>query len=140
METNKVLDVVGSLVSQVKAFSSKIPAIVPTASVPGGLKPSAEAVEDYEHTVSRFREQAGEPIYRRLTDLFIDSLEAFESGWVLRAVQTLLTILDHVERMGGEHSITMTPSDEARLREYRNTLHKILPGNEPELKGAGRGL
>jgi hypothetical protein len=30
--------------------------------------------------------------------------------------------------------------DEKRLKEYRGALHKILPGNQPELDGAGGGL
>jgi len=30
--------------------------------------------------------------------------------------------------------------DEKRTIEYRSALNKILPGNKPELDGAGRGM
>lgn len=140
VETNDLLDCIGSLISQLKTFSSKVPAIVPTASVSGGLRPKQEAVELFEDTIGRFREQAKEHRYRPLIDLMVESLEAFESGWILKAVQSQLKLLDHVELMQGETTLVVTPADETRLKEYRHTLNKILPGNEPELQGAGRGL
>ena len=36
VHTNDVLDIVGNLVSQLKAFGAKLPTVVPTASVSGG--------------------------------------------------------------------------------------------------------
>ena len=140
METTEVVDVLGSLIAQVKAFNAKLPVVVPMASVPGGVKPTPESVEAYEQAVSRFRQQATSQEYRRLNGLFVEALEAFESGLMLKAVQALLMTVDQLELMACEKSITVLPAEQARLREYRNILHKILPGNEPELEGSGRGM
>ncbi|HET8580068.1 MAG TPA: hypothetical protein VFL31_03640, partial [Nitrospiraceae bacterium] len=79
-------------------------------------------------------------MYRPLNGLFIESLEAFESGWVLKAVQQLLQSLDHLELMQREKTMAVTPAEEKRMSEYRTSLNKILPGNQPELEGAGKGL
>lgn len=140
VETGDALEVVGVLVSQLKLYSSKLPAVVPLSVVPGGYKPSPEAVAAYEQAVSRFREQAGASALRRLYDSLVESLEAFEAGWVLKAVQSLLLSLDLLEHMQGEQAIRLAPEEEGRLREYRSSLQKILPGKNPELQGAGRGL
>ncbi len=140
MEATDVLEAIGSLVAQLKAYSSKLPAVVHLSVMPGGLKPTPEAVEAYEKTVSRFRQQVGPSAYRPLNDLFIESLEAFESGWVLKAVQLLLKSLDYLELMQREKTMMVNPAEEGRLKEYRSTLNRILPGNQPELEGAGRGL
>lgn len=140
VETGDALEVVGVLVSQLKLYSSKLPAVVPLSVVPGGYKPSPEAVAAYEQAVSRFREQAGASAFRRLYDSLVESLEAFEAGWVLKAVQSLLLSLDLLEHMQGEQAIRLATEEEGRLREYRSSLQKILPGRNPELQGAGRGL
>jgi hypothetical protein len=42
--------------------------------------------------------------------------------------------------MQHDREITVTPAEEKRMTEYRATLNKILPGNQPELDGAGRGM
>jgi hypothetical protein len=49
-------------------------------------------------------------------------------------------MLDHLERMGRDKEIEIGRIDETRTAEYRSTLNKILPGNKPELDGAGRGM
>jgi hypothetical protein len=140
MEMTQVLDILGSLISQLKAYSAKVPTVVFLQAVPGGLKPTPEAVDTFEQTVARFRDQGKAPKFRKLCEVLIDTLEAFESGALLKAVQSLLVALDQLELMQREKSTEVTPADGGRLRDYRNTLHKILPGKEPELKGAGRGL
>ncbi len=140
MEMTQVLDTVGSLVAQLKTYSAKVPTVVFLQAVPGGLKPTPEAVEAFEETISRFRQQATASQYRRLTEILVETLEAFETGAVLSAVQDLLMALDQVERMQRELASKMSTSDETRLKEYRTALHKILPGKDPELKGAGRGM
>jgi len=68
------------------------------------------------------------------------SLEAFEVGRLLGSVQPLLSVLDHLERMQRDKEIEIGRSDEKRTGEYRSVLNKILPGNKPELDGAGRGM
>ncbi len=140
MEMTQVLDTVGSLVAQLKTYSAKVPTVVFLQAVPGGLKPTPEAVDAFEETISRFRRQATASHYRRLTEILVETLEAFETGAVLSAVQDLLMALDQVERMERELASKMGTSDETRLKEYRVALHKILPGKDPELKGAGRGM
>ncbi len=140
METSDVLDTIGSLVSQLKAYAAKLPAVVPMSVVPGGIKPREESIEAFEKTVYRFRTQSGASIYKRLNDLFIESLEAFECGNLLSSVQPLLAVLDHLEQMQRDKEIQASPVDEKRMGEYRTALNKILPGSKPELEGAGRGL
>ncbi len=140
METSEVLDTVGSLVAQLKAYAAKLPVVVPMSVVPGGIKPKEESIEAFEKTVYRFRAQSSTSIFKRLTDLFIESLEAFEGGKLLSSIQPLLTVLDHLEQMQRDKEILAGPGDEKRISEYRAALHKILPGGKPELEGAGRGL
>jgi len=140
MQTGDVLDAIGGLSSQLKAYAAKLPAIVHLAVVPTGIKPKPEAVDDYETIVSRFRNQSAGTLYRGLNGALVESLEAFEVGKLLGSVQPLLAVLDHLERMQRDKEITADHTDVRRIAEYRAGLHKILPGNKPELDGAGRGL
>ena len=140
MQTTDVLDAIGGLTSQLKTYAAKLPAIVHLTVVPTGIKPKPEAVDDYEAIVSRFRTQSAGTAYKGLTDSFVESLEAFEVGKLLGSVQPLLAALDHLERMQRDKEITADQADTRRIVEYRAGLHKILPGNKPELDGAGRGM
>ena len=140
MQTGDVLDAIGGLSSQLKTYAAKLPAIVHLAVVPTGIKPKPEAVDDYETIVSRFRNQSAGTAYKGLSEAFVESLEAFEVGKLLGSVQPLLAVLDHLERMQRDKEITADHTDVRRIAEYRAGLHKILPGNKPELDGAGRGL
>jgi len=140
METSQALDLIGSLVAALKGYTAKLPAVVHLAAMPGGLKPQPEAVAAYEQVVYRFRSQAAASACKRLSEPLIESLEAFETGEVLKAVQPLLLALDLLELMQREKTITVAPAEEIRLRDYRAALHRIMPGKEPELEGAGRGL
>ena len=140
MQTGEVLDAIGGLSSQLKAYAAKLPAIVQLTVVPTGIKPKPEAVDAYEAIVSRFRNQSAGTAYKGLNEAFVESLEAFEVGKLLGSVQPLLAVLDHLERMQRDQEITADQADARRIAEYRAGLHKILPGNKPELDGAGRGL
>lgn len=140
MQTADILDAIGGLLAQLKTYAAKLPPIVHLAAVPTGVKPKLEAVEDYEDNVSRVRGQSAGTPYKGLNDSFVESLEAFEVGNLLGAVQPLLAVLDHLDRMQRDKEIEVGRIDEKRLGEYRATLHKILPGNKPELDGSGRGL
>ena len=140
MTVGDVLEVIGGLVSALKMFASKLPAVVHLSVDPSGFKPPPEAVGTYEHIVFRFRHQSGASVYRRFNDQFVDSLEAFEGGRLLSAVQPLLAVLDHLEVMQRDREISVTPAEEQRMADYRTALNKILPGNQPELEGAGRGM
>ena len=140
MQTGDVLDTIGGLSSQLKTYAAKLPAIVHLIVMPTGVKPKPEAVDDYEAIVSRFRNQSAGTAYKGLNDAFVESLEAFEVGKLLGSVQPLLAVLDHLERMQRDKEIAADHTDIRRIAEYRAGLHKILPGNKPELDGAGRGL
>jgi hypothetical protein len=140
MQTADVLDAIGGLTSQLKIYAAKLPPIVHLTAVPTGVKPKMEAIEEYEEIVSRFRQQSSGTAYKGLNDSFIESLEAFEVGKLLGSVQPLLAVLDHLERMQRDQEIEVGRIDEKRVLEYRAALHKIMPGNKPELDGAGRGM
>lgn len=140
MQTADVLDAMGGLVAQLKMYAAKLPPIVHLSAVPTGVKPKFETVEEYEEIVSRFRSQSAGTPYKCLNELFVESLEAFEVGRLLGSVQPLLSVLDHLERMQRDKEIEIGRIDEKRTGEYRSTLNKILPGNKPELDGAGRGM
>lgn len=140
MQTADVLDAIGGLTSQLKIYAAKLPAIVHLTAVPTGVKPKLESIDEYEEIVSRFRQQSAGTVYKGLNESFIESLEAFEVGKLLGSVQPLLTALDHLERMQRDQEIEVGRIDEKRVAEYRAALHKIMPGNKPELDGAGRGM
>lgn len=140
MTTGEALEVIGGLVAALRNYAAKLPAVVHLSVVPGGLKPAPEAIAAYEQAVSRFRTQAAGSPFKQLNAPLIESLEAFETGEVLKAVQPLLLSLDLVELMQREKTIAVVPAEESRLRDYRAALHRILPGKEPELEGAGKGL
>jgi hypothetical protein len=140
MRTGDVLDAIGGLSSQLKSYAANLPAIVHLTVVPTGIRPKPEAIDDYEAIVSRFRNQSAGTAYKGLNEAFVESLEAFEVGKLLGSVQPLLAVLDHLERMQRDKEITSDQADARRISEYRAGLHKILPGNKPELDGAGRGM
>lgn len=140
METNQVLDALGNLIMQLKGYTGKLPPVVHLGAVPGGLRPKPEAVEAFELTVSRLRAQVGASPYKRLIEVFTEALEAFEAGKVLATVQPLLALLDHLEQLHRDKTIIVSTADTKRIGEYRVGLNKILPGNQPELEGAGKGL
>jgi hypothetical protein len=140
MEAGQALDLIGSLVAALKGYAVKLPTVVHLLAMPGGLKPQPEAVAAYEQAVYRFRTQAAGSAFKRLSEPLIESLEAFEAGEVLKTVQPLLLALDLLELMQREKTITVAPAEEGRLRDYRAALHRIMPGKEPELEGAGKGL
>lgn len=140
MLTAEVLDSIGGLTSHIKVYAAKLPSVVHLKAVPSGVKPSAEAIEQYETIVSRIRSQSAGTPYKRLNESLVLSLEAFEIGNLIGAVHPLLAILDHLERMERDQEIEVGRLDEKRLKEYRIALLKILPGNQPELEGAGGGL
>jgi hypothetical protein len=140
MQTADVLDAMGGLVAQLRIYAEKLPPIVHLSAAPTGVKPKFEAVEEYEEIVCRFRSQSAGTPYKGLNELFVESLEAFEVGRLLGSVQPLLSVLDHLERMQRDKEIEIGRIDEKRTGEYRSALNKILPGNKPELEGAGRGM
>jgi hypothetical protein len=139
-EVGEVLAVIAALVAALKTYRAKVPEVVSLSVLPGGLKPSPEAVEAYEQAIARFRALRPGAHFRPLNTLFIESLEAFEAGNVLRAAHPLLGTLDHLDLMQREKKLTLANSETKRLEEFRATLQRLLPGNQPELEGAGRGI
>ena len=135
-----IVEVIGSLVSALKTYASKLPAASALSSMPPAIKPSPEAVASYEQAVLRVRQHRSAASYRGVLEYFIESLEAFEGGRLLGAIQPLLMVLDHLDVLVQEKAAMVTPSDVKRLQEYRSVLNRILPGNQPELEGAGKGM
>ena len=140
MLTGEVLETIAALVAALKSYAAKLPAVVHLNVVPTGMKPQDEMVEAYERAVSRLRTQSQKTPYRHLVPPFVESVEAFEAGRLLSAIQPLLQVLDQLEQMTRDKEIDATPVDEKRIAEYRTALHRIMPGKNPELEGAGRGL
>ncbi|HEX5646578.1 MAG TPA: hypothetical protein VFX56_06380 [Nitrospira sp.] len=140
MQTADMLDVIGAMASQLKQYAATLPPVVYLSAVPTGVKPTLETVDAYEECVSRVRAQSARTAYKNLNQGLIESLEAFEAGRLLGAVQPLLAVLDQLERMSCDKEIAVGRIDEKRISEYRTVLRKILPGNKPELDEAGRSL
>ncbi|MEX5219812.1 MAG: hypothetical protein AB7G68_15045 [Nitrospiraceae bacterium] len=140
METTEVLDILGSVISQLKIYAAKLPPVVHLSVAPAGIRPKPEAVEIFEQALARFRSQSAGTALRVMNEYLVESLEAFEAGKLLAAVQPLLAVLDHLDRMRRDNEIKVNQADEKRLAEYRTALTKILPGSQPELEGAGRGM
>jgi hypothetical protein len=137
MRTADILDVLGALASLLKQYAATLPPVVNLSAVPTGIKPRIETIDAYEECVSRVRAHSAGTPYKNLNEGLIESLEAFEAGRLLGAVQPLLAVLDQLERMSGDKEIEVRRVDEKRIGEYRTVLRKILPGNKPELDSSG---
>jgi hypothetical protein len=133
MEPGEALDAMGSLVAAVKGFGARLPAMAPASVASVAYKPAPEAVDAYERVVSRFRQQSVGSPYRRLTELLTRSLEAFEAGHLLEAIQPLLLALEQLELLHREQTILMPAAEQQRVRDYRGMLVKVMPGGKPEL-------
>ena len=132
IEPSQVLDSLGELIAALSVFASKVPA-KSFMAIPGGIRPTLEAVETYENMVYRFRDKAG-LTYKGLNGLFIESLEAFEAGRVFDAVPPLLQSIEHLVELHKEEKISFTSAEQERIREFRRRLDKILPdANKPEI-------
>lgn len=140
MLTAEMLDAIGGLTAHVKTYAATLPSIVHLKAVPSGVKPSAEAIDNYEVIVSRTQRQSAGTPYKGLHESFVSSLEAFEQGNLIGTVQALLSVIDHLERMQRDQEIEVGRMDEKRLAEYRVVLRKVLPGNQPELAETGGAL
>lgn len=137
MRIGDVLDAVGGLVSRIKEYAAKLPAVVNLSVAPTGIKPPPDAVEAYDDLVMRLRTRIVGTPYKHLSTPLLESLEAFESGRLLETVQPLLSLLDQIQQMIKDRDIEAQPADENRVDEYRRSLRKVLPGNRPELEETG---
>jgi hypothetical protein len=125
IEPGQVVDTLGELTASLAAFAAKVPAKSMMA-LPGGLRPSPESVEAYENTVYRFRDKVG-ATYKPLPAFFVESLEAFEAGKVMDAVPPLLQCVERLVELHNENTITFTPPQQQRLRDYHRRLEKLIP-------------
>ncbi|RMH06638.1 MAG: hypothetical protein D6704_06975 [Nitrospirae bacterium] len=132
LEPSQVLDTLGELIAGLAAFAAKVPAHA-SLPLPGGLKPTPEAVESYETVVYRFRERAGHT-FKALNSFFLDSLEAFEAGRVIDAVLPLVQAIDRLVALHAEEKIQFSPAEQGRIREYHRRLEGLLPEtSKPEI-------
>ncbi len=125
LQPGQVVDTLGELISSLSAFAKKIPAASRMA-LPGGVKPTEEAVEAYEDVVYRFRDRAG-ATYKPLPPLFVESLEAFEAGKVFDAVPPLLQSVEQLVDLHNQDIIKFSPEQQQRMRDYHRRLEKIVP-------------
>jgi len=125
LQPGQVVDTLGELISSLSAFAAKIPA-ASRISLPGGVKPTEEAVEAYENIVYRFRDRAG-ATYKPFPPLFVESLEAFEAGKVFDAVPPLLQSVEKLVDLHNQETIKFTPEQQQRMRDYHRRLEKIVP-------------
>jgi hypothetical protein len=125
LQPGQVVETLGELIASLSAFAKKIPA-ASRMSLPGGVKPTEEAVEAYEDIVYRFRDRAG-ITYKPLPPLFVESLEAFEAGKVFDAVPPLLQCVEHLVDLHNQKTINFTSEQQQRMRDYHGRLEKIVP-------------
>ena len=125
LQPGEVVETFGELLSSLSAFAAKIPASSRMA-LPGGVKPTEEAIEAYEDIVYRFRDRAG-VTFKSLPPLFVESLEAFEAGKVFDAVPPLLQCVEQLVELHNEKTIKFTPEQQQRMRDYHRRLEKIVP-------------
>ncbi len=138
MLIGEVVDAIGGLSAYVKTYAATLPSIVHLKTMPSGVKPSVEAIDNYEVIISRARRQSVGTPYKALHESLVCSLEAFEQGNLIGTVQALLAVIDQLERMHRDQEIAVGQMDEKRLTEYRVALRKVLPGNRPELEETGQ--
>ena len=132
MDTAQVLDTFGELIASMAALAAQVPA-TSFSAIPGGIRPTEEAIEKYETVVYRFRDQAGPP-YRVLYAFFVDSLEAFEAGRIFDAVPLLLQAIERLVDLHKEEKVSFNSAEQNRIREFQQRLEKILPeANKPEV-------
>ncbi len=133
IEPSQVIDSLGELVAALATFAAKVPA-QSFMTIPGGIRPTEEAVETYEDTVYRFRDRAG-VTYKSLSPLFLDSLEAFEAGKVFDAVPPLQQSVEQIVELHKEGKVEFNQSDQQRIRDLYHRLHKLFPeANKPEVE------
>ena len=132
MDATQVLDAFGELIAALVALAVKVPA-KSFMAIPGGIRPTEEAIDKYETVVCRFRDQAGPP-YRVLYEFFMDSLEAFEAGRIFDAVPPLLQAIERVVDLHNEEKVCFSSAEQNRIREFQQRLEKILPeASKPEV-------
>ncbi len=132
MEPAQVLDAFGELIAALAALAAKVPA-KSFMAIPGGIRPTEEALDKYETVVYRFRDQAGMP-YRVLYRFFMDSVEAFESGRIFDAVPLLLQAIERLVDLHKEEKVCFSSAEQDRIREFQQRLEKILPdASKPEV-------
>jgi len=132
LQPGQAVDTLGELIGCLSAFSAKIPA-ASRMVLPGGVRPTEEAVETYEAIVYRFRDRAG-MTYKLLPPLFVESLEAFEAGNVFDVVPHLLQCVEKLVDLHNQKVIKFTPEQQQRIRDYHRRLEKIVPeANQSEV-------
>ncbi len=133
MDAAQMLDTFAALLAALAALAAKVPA-KSFMHMPGGLRPTDEAVDQYETTVCRFRERAG-TTWRGLNEFFVASLEAFEAGRIFDAVPPLFQALERVVESHKDGAVRLTAAEQERVRDFHRRLETILPdAHTPEVE------
>jgi hypothetical protein len=98
-----------------------------------GMKPSPAAVRQYEAAVYAFRDQRLPGTVKGISQLLVESVDAFEAGRVLDAGRIVMLALEQFESAGKDAEVTITPEQAAALGQFRSRLFKIVVP-APELK------
>jgi len=125
IDPTQVVDILGELIAALAAFAGKVPAKTFMA-MPGGIRPTPEAVESYEEIVYRYRDRAGKSTFKVLNSYFLDSLEAFEGGRVFDAVPSLQQAVEQLVELHKQERVKFTAADQDRIREFHRRLEKMV--------------
>ena len=98
-----------------------------------GMKPPASVVREYERAVYAFRDQRMPGAVKGISQLLVDSIDAFEAGRVLDAGRGVMLALEQFEAVGKDAEVTITPEQAAALGQFRTGLFKMVVPS-PELK------
>ena len=134
MDSARVLDAFGELIAAVAALAAQVPA-TSFSAIPGGIRPTEEAIDKYETVVYRFRDQAGPP-YRVLYAFYVDSLEAFEAGRIFDAVPPLLQGIERLVDLHKEEKVQFNSAEQNRIREFQTAPRKNSPGSQQARSGS----
>ena len=98
-----------------------------------GMKPAAVVVRQYEEAVYVFRNQPLPGAVKGVSQLLLDSVDAFEAGRVLDAGRHVMQALEQFEAAGEESNVNITPDQAGALGQFRSRLFKLVVPS-PELK------
>lgn len=118
---SQLMDPLAELYHQQKAVSSH------------SLKPPSTVVRHYESAVYAFRDQRLPSDVKAVSQLLVDSVEAFEGGRVLDAGRAVMQALELFETAAKDGVISLTSEQWKAVGQFRSQLFKMVVPS-PELK------
>jgi len=90
------------------------------------LKPALAIVREYESAVYEFRDQRLPGPVKGVSELLVESVDAFEAGRVLDAGRAVMLALEQFEAAGKESSVIVTPEQAQLIGQFRTRLFKMV--------------